>query len=460
MVPAPEERSGEWGAAQARRAGWAPCESGPSGDAEAGSSGAAPVVLVCGFLGPANEHWARRYWGEALALGARGSPVLVAPVSCVGSCHDRACEAFAMLRGCVVDYGEAHAAQHGHSRYGRDYSKQGKHAEWSAARPVHLVGHSLGGNTVRELRYLLSVDYFGCGSSASWVRSTTTLSAPLGGSPLTYALGACEDHSPAKPVRRFSPGYALGLSVHLYELLCRRVGLEDWLDFGISPAGQWGIEEAGFSGWARLALTGGANGGGTPSVCAQDNAAADMTVLAARQAAARLRLVTPPGSCFEFNFVASKNGVLGEREHERELDREGADQGEDGLSVESDGNSLLYRLAIAAKDLAVRIAASHVHHSSWSLATPCGKPLQLDMETSETDGLCPKRSQYESERFIEWRELVAAAEGRAKVVPGQYSIMMDGHDHFSIVPLPADAAFQRDFFRRLFACLRALPTPG
>ncbi len=90
------------------------------------------------------------YWGEATKLGTAASPVLCVWPGGLSSLHDRACEIFYQLKGGCVDYGAEHSAQFGHARFGRTY--RGLHAAWSDASPIHVVGHSLGGTTVRMLQ--------------------------------------------------------------------------------------------------------------------------------------------------------------------------------------------------------------------------------------------------------------------------------------------------------------------
>ena len=54
-----------------------------------------------------------------------------------------------------MDYGAAHAAKYGHERYGKTY--EGVYEDWQPGQKVHLVGHSMGGQTIRQLESLLEM---------------------------------------------------------------------------------------------------------------------------------------------------------------------------------------------------------------------------------------------------------------------------------------------------------------
>ena len=71
------------------------------------------------------------------------------------SIWDAACNIYAELTGTRVDYGAAHAKEHGHARYGREYAKP-LVEDWSTDRPVNLWGYSMGGQTVHLLSNLLA----------------------------------------------------------------------------------------------------------------------------------------------------------------------------------------------------------------------------------------------------------------------------------------------------------------
>jgi triacylglycerol lipase len=149
-----------------------------------------PVVLVHGMFGfGPRELGSLQYWGTALEAV---SPLqrIEASVGPLSSPHDRACELAAQLKGVRVDYGEVHAAAHGHERFGRDYRGQGLAPGWDSARPLHFVGHSLGAPTIRALQGLLEADYWNWGSSAAWIASISSISGPHNGTTTVYLLGA------------------------------------------------------------------------------------------------------------------------------------------------------------------------------------------------------------------------------------------------------------------------------
>lgn len=147
-----------------------------------------PVILVHGLFGwgrdemGANLYWGGRHFDVEAHLRSLGHRAHTASVGPVSSNHDRACELFAQIKGLRCDYGAEHSERYGHARWGRSY--EGFHPEWSAEHPVDLLGHSLGGLTARKLVQLLEADFWGLGTSASWVRSVTTLATPHDGSTL------------------------------------------------------------------------------------------------------------------------------------------------------------------------------------------------------------------------------------------------------------------------------------
>ncbi len=152
-----------------------------------------PVIFVHGILGFGPEELGPlRYWGTAFQIPSP-LPRFEASLGPISSAHDRACELAAQIKGAVVDYGAAHAAEAGHARFGRDFSGHGFVPDWDEAHPVHLVGHSLGAPTIRSLQQLLAEDFWEWGSSQHWVRSISSISGSLNGSTATYFFGVDEE---------------------------------------------------------------------------------------------------------------------------------------------------------------------------------------------------------------------------------------------------------------------------
>ncbi len=101
------------------------------------------------------------YWGmlgpDLIAfLNENGYESYAASVAPAGSIWVRACELYAQLAGTRVDYGRVHSERDGIARFGRDYSAEPLIPGWDEDTRLVLLGHSMGGATVRLLAHLLA----------------------------------------------------------------------------------------------------------------------------------------------------------------------------------------------------------------------------------------------------------------------------------------------------------------
>ncbi|KAI0346870.1 alpha/beta-hydrolase [Trametopsis cervina] len=188
-----------------------------------------PLVIVEGFLSTG----APLLWGnfeEYTNLTVTSDQelprrrVIFASVGPVSSLHDRACELYHALIGGTVDYGEDHARQNKHARYGRNHA-EGLYPNWSRENPLHFLGHSLGGPTIVKLQWLISIGFFGETVHPDMLLSVNTVSSPFRGTQLVYSLG--EEVACAPSVRPFSIGALLTKGVHLISYLSPLIPILD-----------------------------------------------------------------------------------------------------------------------------------------------------------------------------------------------------------------------------------------
>ncbi|KAJ0396330.1 hypothetical protein ATCC90586_007507 [Pythium insidiosum] len=158
-----------------------------------------PIILLHGFSGwGRDELGGSKYWGGLHGdwqeqLKQQGFDVRTAVVGPFSSNWDRACELYAYIKGGTVNYGPNHARVHGHNVTGRTFP--GIFPEWGEVingevQKVHIVGHSMGGQTARMLAQLLedggrnapiaedpaSHELFAGGKQ--WIQSITTVATP------------------------------------------------------------------------------------------------------------------------------------------------------------------------------------------------------------------------------------------------------------------------------------------
>ena len=167
-----------------------------------------PVILVHGFAGfGRNELLGYKYWGglddlqEQLKARYTNQLVATAVVGPFSSNWDRAVELFYQIKGGCVDYGALHSSANGHYERPESYYHDGRtcyaglYPAWDAGHPVHLISHSMGGQTARMLVQMLAANgapgnpsLFPYAVAASWIKSVTTIATPNDGTTLAYRI--------------------------------------------------------------------------------------------------------------------------------------------------------------------------------------------------------------------------------------------------------------------------------
>jgi len=161
-----------------------------------------PIFFVHGMGGWSSEEMAGyRYWGGIYdierILDKEGYHVYITNVGALSSNWDRAIELYYQIKGGQVDYGVEHCEKFGHIQKPEGkYYDHPLYPQWDSNHPIHLIGHSMGGQTIRMLSAMLSgkdpkfqnvlrdenSNLFNPGDG--WIKSITTLSTPHDGNTL------------------------------------------------------------------------------------------------------------------------------------------------------------------------------------------------------------------------------------------------------------------------------------
>ena len=165
-----------------------------------------PIVLVHGFMGWGEQEMGPyNYWGGWFdlvgELEKEGYTILVASVGPVSSSWDRAIELYYQIKGGRIDYGKYHSEKYGLIQKPLEKDYKGLYPQWSEKNPLHFIGHSMGGQTIRMLDYLLNnviQDSLGIlekskllgRTNKGWIKSITTLSTPHDGTTISDFINA------------------------------------------------------------------------------------------------------------------------------------------------------------------------------------------------------------------------------------------------------------------------------
>jgi len=165
-----------------------------------------PIVLVHGFMGwGEDEMGGYSYWGGKndyiKMMREKGFDIIEASVGPVSSNWERAIELYYQLKGGQVDYGALHSEKFNIIQKPKGKFYKGKYPKWSSDYPIHIIGHSMGGQTARMLDYLLKQEFYIdsktrlreesnlLGSSKNGhIKSITALSTPHNGTTLAHIV--------------------------------------------------------------------------------------------------------------------------------------------------------------------------------------------------------------------------------------------------------------------------------
>lgn len=158
-----------------------------------------PIVLVHGFAGwGPDEIMGYKYWGGFYDieehLEKNGFTVYTVSIGPISSNWDRAVEIYYQLKGGQLDYGKGHSDKFGIIQKPEEKVYKALYPEWDADHPIHLIGHSMGGQTIRMLEYLLENSFYSDSLNneleesdllgkelKGWVKSITSISTPHNG---------------------------------------------------------------------------------------------------------------------------------------------------------------------------------------------------------------------------------------------------------------------------------------
>ena len=154
-----------------------------------------PIFLLHGFMGWGREelknyyYWGGKYDLEKYLIDS-GYNVYTLSVGPVSSNWDRAIEVFYQIKGGQVNYGKVHSDKYNLIQKPETRYYDGLYPEWDDKNPIHIIGHSQGGQTARMLEYILKNNFSHEDSELlqqkyyGWIQSVSTISTPHNGTTL------------------------------------------------------------------------------------------------------------------------------------------------------------------------------------------------------------------------------------------------------------------------------------
>ena len=134
------------------------------------------------------------YWGGKIdleqMLNDAGHEVYTVSVGPISSNMDRAIESFYQIKGGQLDYGLIRSDSLGIIQKPPGKYYEGLYPQWSKKNPIHIIGHSQGGQTARMLETLLKTNQDNESSILlskkhdGWIKSITTIATPHNGTTL------------------------------------------------------------------------------------------------------------------------------------------------------------------------------------------------------------------------------------------------------------------------------------
>ena len=128
----------------------------------------------------------------------KGHVVFEVSVGPVSSNWERAIEVYYQLKGGQIDYGKGHSIKYNTIQKPINKNYEGIYPEWSSENPIHIIAHSMGGQTARMLNYLITQEIYENDetliresslllghSQEGLIKSITSISTPHDGTSLT-----------------------------------------------------------------------------------------------------------------------------------------------------------------------------------------------------------------------------------------------------------------------------------